>query len=46
MRRDAALTALGWVVLRYSAWRLYAEPDAVREEINAVLVTRRRQLAA
>ena len=46
MRRDAALTALGWVVLRYSAWRLHQEPDAVRDEINAVLVTRRRQLAA
>ena len=46
MRRDAALSALGWVVLRFSYWRLHDEPDVVRDEIAAVLVTRRSQLAA
>lgn len=46
MRRDAALTALGWVVLRFSYQRMYEEPEAIRTEVAAVLETRRRQLAA
>jgi very-short-patch-repair endonuclease len=46
LRRDAALIALGWVVLRFSYWRLHDEPDLVCDEIAAVLETRRRQLAA
>lgn len=46
MRRDAALSALGWVVLRFSYWRLHDEPDAVCHEIAAVLEMRRWQLAA
>lgn len=35
LRRDAALAALGWVVLRFSYRRLMREPDACREEILA-----------
>jgi hypothetical protein len=41
-----ALSALGWLVLRFSYWRIHDEPDVVRNEIPAVLDTRRRQLAA
>jgi very-short-patch-repair endonuclease len=35
-RRDVALAALGWVVLRFSYRRLATEPDACRREIIAV----------
>ena len=35
LRRDAALAALGWVVLRFSYRRLMREPDACRAEILA-----------
>lgn len=34
-RRDAALAALGWVVLRFSYQRLTREPEACRREILA-----------
>ena len=44
--RDAALAALGWVVLRFTYQRLHAEPDVVRREVLAVREVRRRQLAA
>ncbi len=46
MRRDAALAALGWLVLRFSHRRLHEEPDAVRREILATLEVRRRQLGS
>jgi very-short-patch-repair endonuclease len=46
VRRDAALAALGWVVLRFTCQRLHAEPEVVRREVLAVLEIRRRQLAA
>jgi very-short-patch-repair endonuclease len=46
MRRDAALTALGWVVLRFSYQRMFEEPEAVQAEVAMVLAMRRRQLAA
>jgi very-short-patch-repair endonuclease len=46
MRRDAALSALGWIVLRFSYQRLHTDPDGVRNEVDAVLCTRRRQLTA
>jgi very-short-patch-repair endonuclease len=46
MRRDAALIAMGWVVLRYSYQRLHAEPETARREVYEVLCMRRRQLAA
>ena len=36
IRRDAALAACGWVVLRFSYRRLRREPDACRREILAV----------
>jgi len=35
LRRDAALAALGWVVLRFSYRRLMREPGACRAEILA-----------
>lgn len=44
MRRDAALVALGWLVVRFSHQRLHEEPDAVRREVLATLAVRRRQL--
>jgi very-short-patch-repair endonuclease len=46
MRRDAALSALGWIVLRFSYRRLPADPEGVRNEVDAVLRIRRRQLPA
>lgn len=44
MRRDAALGALGWVVLRFSSVRLREDPEGVRCELLRVLEMRRRQL--
>jgi len=44
MRRDAALAALGWLVLRFSHRRLHEEPNVVRREILATLAVRRKQL--
>jgi hypothetical protein len=43
LRRDTALAALGWVVLRFSYARLMADPDGCRREIIAVV---RRRLAS
>lgn len=42
LRRDSALTALGWVVLRFSYERLVTDPEGCRREIEAVV---RRRLA-
>lgn len=42
LRRDSALAALGWVVLRFSYERLVSDPDGCRREIEAVV---RRRLA-
>ena len=42
MRRDTALAALGWIVLRFSYQRLTTDPEGCRREIEAVL--RRRAL--
>jgi len=44
MRRDAALAAHGWLVLRFSYRRIVADPDGVRREIAAVIAARRAQL--
>ena len=44
MRRDAALGALGWLVLRFSSVLLREDPDRVRRELVRVPDTRRRQL--
>ena len=46
MRRDAALSALGWIVLRFSYRRLHDDEEGVRSEVDAVLRVRRRQLIA
>ena len=40
-RRDVALAAAGWVVLRFSYRRLTSEPEACRREILAVCRARR-----
>ena len=40
IRRDVALAALGWVVLRFSYRRITTEPDACRREILGVLAAR------
>lgn len=37
LRRDTALAALGWVVLRFSYARLMADPEGCRREIEAVV---------
>jgi hypothetical protein len=37
LRRDSALAALGWVVLRFSYARLVADPEGCRSEILAVV---------
>jgi len=44
LRRDAALAALGWVVLRFSYRRLKREPEACRREIAQVCRARRALL--
>jgi very-short-patch-repair endonuclease len=36
LRRDAALAALGWLVLRFSYQRLTRDPAGCRREIEAV----------
>jgi hypothetical protein len=40
LRRDSALAALGWIVLRFSFARLMADPDGCRREIEAVVLRR------
>jgi hypothetical protein len=40
LRRDTALAALGWVVLRFSYARLMADPGGCRREIEAVVSVR------
>ncbi|MGY1713545.1 DUF559 domain-containing protein [Geodermatophilus sp. SYSU D01106] len=44
LRRDTALAALGWVVLRFSYRRLTTDPDGCRREIEAVLRRCRTEL--
>jgi len=40
LRRDTALAALGWVVLRFSYARLTSDPEGCRREIEAVVRAR------
>ncbi|WP_170182488.1 endonuclease domain-containing protein [Blastococcus colisei] len=40
LRRDSALAALGWVVLRFSYARLVADPEGCRREIVAAVLAR------
>lgn len=42
LRRDAALTAVGITVVRFTYHRLMNEPDTVRRDILAILASRRR----
>lgn len=44
IRRDAALAACGWVVLRFSYRRLMSDPEGCRREILEVCRARRAQL--
>lgn len=44
LRRDSALAALGWVVLRFSYARLVSDPEACRREIEAVVRLRLTQV--
>ena len=41
LRRDAALAALGWIVLRFSYRRLTGQPEACRAQIAAAYRARR-----
>ena len=45
-RRDVALAALGWVVLRFSYRRLTTDPEGCRREILAVCAARRALLSS
>jgi hypothetical protein len=40
LRRDTALAAAGWIVLRFSYARLMADPDGCRREIVAAVLAR------
>jgi hypothetical protein len=40
LRRDAALAALGWIVLRFSYRRLTGHPEACRAQIRAAYLAR------
>jgi hypothetical protein len=40
LRRDSALAALGWIVLRFSYARLMADPEGCRMEIATVVARR------
>lgn len=40
LRRDSALAALGWLVLRFSYERLISDPEGCRREIQAVVLHR------
>ena len=43
-RRDVALAAAGWVVLRFSYGRVVGDPAGVRHEVASVIAVRRTQL--
>lgn len=45
IRRDAALAALGYLVVRFSHLRLHADPAGVIAELVTIIATRRRQLS-
>lgn len=44
VRRDAALAAKGWLIVRFTHARLHADPDGCRAELAAILAARRGQL--
>ncbi|HEU5033240.1 MAG TPA: DUF559 domain-containing protein [Mycobacteriales bacterium] len=43
IRRDAALAAAGWLVVRFTHERLHRDPTGCRLELAAILAARRRQ---
>jgi very-short-patch-repair endonuclease len=45
LRRDAALAAMGIMVVRFTHGRLVREPDEVRVQVVAAMAARRRQMA-
>lgn len=46
VRRDAALAAAGWLVVRFTHTRLHTDPRGCRDELRGILAARRRQAAA
>lgn len=44
VRRDAALAAAGWLIVRFTHSRLRRDPAGCREELRRILISRRRQL--
>lgn len=46
LRRDAALSALGILVVRYSYRRMFGEPELVVEELRAILARRRDDVSS
>lgn len=46
MRRDAALAAAGWLVIRLSHRRLHDDPDGCRRDVLAALGARRPRITA
>jgi very-short-patch-repair endonuclease len=44
VRRDAALAAMGWLVVRFTHARLHSDPLGCGAELIAILDSRRRQL--
>jgi very-short-patch-repair endonuclease len=44
VRRDAAVAAMGWLVVRFTHARLHADPRGCAAELIVILAARRRQL--
>jgi very-short-patch-repair endonuclease len=44
VRRDAALAAMGWLVVRFTHARLHADPQGCAAELITILAARRLQL--
>jgi very-short-patch-repair endonuclease len=44
VRRDAALAASGWLVVRFTQARLHRDPEGCRRDLLDILASRRRQL--
>ena len=44
LRRDAALAALGFLVVRFSHPRLFGDPDGMRREVRQILARRQDQM--
>lgn len=44
VRRDAALAAMGWLVVRFTHSRLHADPEGCACDLIAILAARRQQI--